>query len=449
MIAPIWIFLADLPGVGSRRRDVRVRVGERPRQRAHLDDLHRPHASRSATEGVGGDHRDHVAARPAGAARCGLGPRLDRTDSRRCSRSCSSRRSPLSSSRAPVCGSAFAIGRRASQPGRGSEHADSVAQGRPLAAPRLPEALVGGDDQPGRLAGHGAGPAAGRDHHARRQRVRGCAARRRSSSRRSSSSACRRASGSTGCPGGPSSSSATSVGRRCWRRSRSRTRLDALTIWQLYVVGFLFGVLTVFFDVAYQSYLPSLVERDQLVDGNSKLEISRSGAQLAGPALAGVLIQVLKAPLAILLDAISFLASGLFVLAIRKQEDVPEREPGKSPLHGMRSELSEGLRYVLGHRYLRWIAASTASFNFFGNVMGSIFLVYAVRQLGSERGHDRPDLRGRERRPPRRRDHGQPHCDEDRRRPGDRRRRRDRGLRHCSSRSPRRARPSRSSSPPA
>ena len=159
-----------------------------------------------------------------------------------------------------------------------------------------------------------------------------------------------------------------------------------LTIWQLYVVGFVFGVLTVFFDVAYQSYLPSLVARDQLVDGNSKLEISRSGAQLAGPALAGVLIQVLKAPLAIVLDALSFLASGLFVLAIRKQEEVPEREPGMSPLHGMRSELSEGLRYVFGHKYLRWIAASTALFNFFGNVMFSIFLVYAVRQLGLSAG---------------------------------------------------------------
>ncbi len=157
--------------------------------------------------------------------------------------------------------------------------------------------------------------------------------------------------------------------------------VDALTMWQLYVVGFFFGVLTVFFDVAYQSYLPALVERDQLVDGNSKLEISRSGAQLAGPALAGILIQVLKAPLAILLDAISFLVSGLFVLAIRKHEAVPDREPGRSPLHGMRAELSEGVRYVLGHRYLRWIAASTATFNFFGSMMGAIFLVYAVREL--------------------------------------------------------------------
>ena len=58
---------------------------------------------------------------------------------------------------------------------------------------------------------------------------------------------------------------------------------DALTIWQLYVVGFGVGVLTVLFDVAYMAYLPSLVEREQLVEGNSKLEISRSAAQIGGP----------------------------------------------------------------------------------------------------------------------------------------------------------------------
>jgi MFS family permease len=161
---------------------------------------------------------------------------------------------------------------------------------------------------------------------------------------------------------------------------------DVLTIWQLYVVGFLFGVLTVFFDVAYQSYLPSLVSRDQLVDGNSKLEISRSGAQLAGPALAGVLVQALTAPVAVLIDAISFVASGAFVLRIRTRENAPERENGRSPFAGMKGELSEGLRYVLGHRYLRWIAASTATFNFFSNVMFAIFLVYAVRQLDLSAG---------------------------------------------------------------
>ncbi len=63
--------------------------------------------------------------------------------------------------------------------------------------------------------------------------------------------------------------------------------LDALTIWQLYIVGFINGCATVFFDVAYQSYLPSLVERDQIVDGNAKLQTSYSGAQITGPGVAG------------------------------------------------------------------------------------------------------------------------------------------------------------------
>jgi MFS family permease len=156
--------------------------------------------------------------------------------------------------------------------------------------------------------------------------------------------------------------------------------LDALTIWQLYAVGFGVGVCTVFFDVAYQSYLPSLVDRQQLVEGNAKLEISRSGAQIAGPALAGPLVQILTAPLAVLADALSFAASACFLFRIRARETAPERtlEHERTP---MRRDLAEGLRYVLGHRYLRWIAASTATFNFSSNVMWAIFLVYAVRVL--------------------------------------------------------------------
>src|ERR687887_1304355 len=92
---------------------------------------------------------------------------------------------------------------------------------------------------------------------------------------------------------------------------------DALTLGQLYVVAFATGVLTVFFDVAYQSYLPSLVERSQLSEGNSKLEISRSAAGLAGPGLAGVLVQVFTAPVAILGDAISFFVSAALIGRIR------------------------------------------------------------------------------------------------------------------------------------
>ena len=161
--------------------------------------------------------------------------------------------------------------------------------------------------------------------------------------------------------------------------------LGVLTIWQLYVVGFAVGFLTVFFDVSYQSYLPSLVERDQLIEGNSKLEISRSGAQLAGPGLGGVLVEALTAPVAVLVDAISFLASAIFLFRIRKEETAPtraERQAGP----GMKAEVAEGLRWVFGNRYLRWIAASTATFNFFGNIIFSVILVFAVRELGLRPG---------------------------------------------------------------
>jgi MFS family permease len=152
---------------------------------------------------------------------------------------------------------------------------------------------------------------------------------------------------------------------------------DALTIWQLYAVGFVIGTLTVFFDVAYQSYLPSLIDRADLVEGNSKLEVSRSGAQLAGPGLAGVLVGAITAPYAILLDAISFLGSAAFVFAIRHVE--PVAEPTEKP--SMRRELWEGLRYLVGHWYQRPIAATVAISNFFTTLGFSIILVYAVREL--------------------------------------------------------------------
>jgi MFS family permease len=158
---------------------------------------------------------------------------------------------------------------------------------------------------------------------------------------------------------------------------------DVLTIWQLYGVGFFVGICTVFFDVSYQSYLPSLVDRSQLVEGNSKLEMSRSAAQLSGPAAAGFLVELLRAPYAILLDAISFVVSGLFVLGIEKREEqLPTRAERKAAKASMRTELAEGLRWVIGNPYLRTISMTTATFNFFGSMMQAILAVYLVRGLG-------------------------------------------------------------------
>jgi MFS family permease len=159
---------------------------------------------------------------------------------------------------------------------------------------------------------------------------------------------------------------------------------DALTIWQLYAVAFVAGTLTVFFDVAYMSYLPSLVEPDELVDGNAKLEISRSGAQLAGPAVAGGLVEIFRAPLAIFIDAVSFVGSALFLFRIKREERV--EAPSRESRLGMRKELAEGLRFIFRNPYIRSIAASTATFNFFSNVWGAVLLVFAVRELELEPG---------------------------------------------------------------
>jgi MFS family permease len=150
-----------------------------------------------------------------------------------------------------------------------------------------------------------------------------------------------------------------------------------LGLWHLYVVGFLVGGLTVFFDVAYQSYLPALVTREQLVEGNAKLEVSRSGAQVAGPAIAGVLISALTAPYAIVADAVSFVASALCLSRIRRAEPTPaaaERLP-------MRTEILEGLRYVAGHSILRPSMIYVATNNFFSTLLTSVVLVFAVREL--------------------------------------------------------------------
>jgi MFS family permease len=154
--------------------------------------------------------------------------------------------------------------------------------------------------------------------------------------------------------------------------------LGHLTLTQLYVAGFVTGTLTVFFDVSYQSYLPSLVAREQLIDGNAKLEVSRSAAQIGGPGLGGLLVHAFTAPYAVLADALSYVWSSLFVFWIHRTEVVPERTADSPSLI---RELIDGVRYLLGHRYWRWISLSTATFNFFNNVAFAILIVYLVRRL--------------------------------------------------------------------
>lgn len=163
--------------------------------------------------------------------------------------------------------------------------------------------------------------------------------------------------------------------------------LDALTLWHLYAVVFLVGACQVLFDVAYQSYLPSLVERDQIIEGNAKLEVSRSAAQVTGPGLAGALVEIFTAPYAVLVDALSFVASGLFLLRIRKPEEKPARRIAADGSEAsLWAELAEGLRFVLANPSLRAQAGCTATSNLFSSLAFAIFLVFAVRELDLSAG---------------------------------------------------------------
>ncbi len=150
-----------------------------------------------------------------------------------------------------------------------------------------------------------------------------------------------------------------------------------LGIGQLYAVALLTGVCTVFFDVAYQSYLPQLVERSELVEGNAKLQASESVSQIAGPAAGGVLIQALTAPYAIVVDAVSFLWSAAWVISIRARPPRPERKADRS----LRREIGQGLRFVLGNRLLRSIAMCTGTSNLFSNVSFAVYYILLARQL--------------------------------------------------------------------
>ncbi len=159
--------------------------------------------------------------------------------------------------------------------------------------------------------------------------------------------------------------------------------LGALRMEQLYVVGLLVGVLTVFFDVAYQSYLPSLVRREHLVEGNSKLEVTSSSSAIFGPGVAGALVQLVTAPLAILVDAVSFLLSAASLLLIRQPE--PQPMP-KDQRRTVWTEIGEGLGVVVGNPVLRSIAGCTSTFNLFNSLGWAVFVLFATRELGLEPG---------------------------------------------------------------
>ncbi|MEU7004580.1 MFS transporter [Nonomuraea sp. NPDC046570] len=146
----------------------------------------------------------------------------------------------------------------------------------------------------------------------------------------------------------------------------------------LYVVGFLVGVFTVFFDVAYQAYLPRLVDREQLTQGNSMLESSRSAAQIGGPALGGSLVSLVTAPVAVLASTLFFLMSALAIGRIERSEPVPEASARPGSTFG---QIREGLGLVTRDAVLRTVAITAGIFNFFFTAFMTIYIVFLSRDL--------------------------------------------------------------------
>ena len=158
---------------------------------------------------------------------------------------------------------------------------------------------------------------------------------------------------------------------------------DLLRIEQLYLVAFLTGALTFLFDVAYLSYLPSLVRREELVEANSKLAASGAATEVGGFGVTGWLVQLISAPLTILVDAVSFLGSALLVGSIRTPESASSSTGERESVW---REIAGGLGVVIGNPLLRATAASAITLDFSMRVFGTVVLLYMVNDLGFQPG---------------------------------------------------------------
>jgi len=159
-----------------------------------------------------------------------------------------------------------------------------------------------------------------------------------------------------------------------------------LTMAQLYAVAVAAGVCSVFFDVSYQSYVPSLIRAGRLMDANGKLGTTQAFAQLGGPSLGGGLVGLFGAAGAMTADAVSYAVSALSILGIRTRDEPPPARPADETL---RHRITEGLTFVFGHSILRRIVACTGTANLFSGMYSALSMVFLIRVL-----HVRPALTG-------------------------------------------------------
>jgi MFS family permease len=161
--------------------------------------------------------------------------------------------------------------------------------------------------------------------------------------------------------------------------------LGILGLYQLYAVSLIMGTCALFFDVAYQSYLPSLVNKEDVVEGNQKLETSESAAQVVGPSIASAMMQLFGAALSLTADAFGTLIAALMLVWIRKPEPHPEHSSADREGHFF-AEMKEGIRVITGNKLLWTQAGCTGTYNLGANIFGVAILLYAYRILGISKG---------------------------------------------------------------
>ncbi|MER6381348.1 MFS transporter [Streptomyces sp. NPDC001250] len=158
--------------------------------------------------------------------------------------------------------------------------------------------------------------------------------------------------------------------------------LNVLSIPQLFAVAFVVGTMSVLFDLAYQSYLPTMIGRARLMEANAKMQVSESMAEVVGPGAAGALIGLLSAPLVIAADAVSFVLSSVAVLNLPPDKSPAGYQEEGEAAPSLWTSIREGIDVVRRHPILRWCTAAAVLANLFESILLSVFFLFLVREVG-------------------------------------------------------------------
>lgn len=155
--------------------------------------------------------------------------------------------------------------------------------------------------------------------------------------------------------------------------------LGGLEMWLVFLVAFVLGTFDTLFIIAYQSFLPSVISRADLVEGNGKLQTTAAVAQVAGPGIGGALVQLLTGPVVLLVNSLTFVCSAAMIAVVRVREEPPP--PKSRQPHAIRAELSLGWQHLIADPLLRAIGGSSAILGVFFGVQQAVLIVYLADEL--------------------------------------------------------------------